>query len=202
LTAQTQALQPEKLKNIEAGAKWDITPAVSATAAVYQLNRTNTRAPDPSDPTRFVLTGASRTRGIELGIAGQVLEHWQVLGGYAYQDAVITRSTSAAAAGAKVALVPAHTFSLWNKVDLTSRWSAGIGLIAQAHQYAAVDNSVKLPGFLRADAAVYYRLAAGMALQVNVENLFDRRYILTADGNNNISPGSTRAVRARLTTTF
>ncbi len=38
--------------------------------------------------------------------------------------------------------------------------------------------------------------------QLNVENLFNRRYIATADGNNNITPGSPRAVRALLVAAF
>jgi len=40
------------------GLKWDIRPTLNLTAAIYQLDRTNTRAADPNDPARTVLTGA------------------------------------------------------------------------------------------------------------------------------------------------
>jgi len=35
--------------------------------------------------------------------------------------------------------------------------------------------------------------------QINVENVFDRRYFITSHSNNNISPGSPRAPRVSLT---
>jgi catecholate siderophore receptor len=41
-----------------------------------------------------------------------------------------------------------------------------------------------------------------MRLAVNVENMFDREYFPTADGNNNISPGAPRNVRLTLSAMF
>jgi hypothetical protein len=66
-----EALKPEKFDNYEVGAKWEPIPGLLATLAVYQLDRTNTRAPDPADPARIVLTGAQRSRGIEIGLGTQ-----------------------------------------------------------------------------------------------------------------------------------
>src|SRR5262249_28671133 len=65
LTAVTQALAPERFTNIEAGAKWQPFDQLRLTAAAYRLDRTNTRALDPTDPTRFVQTGRSRSTGME-----------------------------------------------------------------------------------------------------------------------------------------
>ena len=68
--------------------------------------------------------------------------------------------------------------------------------------FAAIDNTVSLPGYARADAAVYYTLTERMRLQANVENLLNHRYFLNADSNANISPGSTRALRIGLVARF
>jgi catecholate siderophore receptor len=68
--------------------------------------------------------------------------------------------------------------------------------------FAAIDNTVILPGYTRADAAMFLSLTERMRLQANVENLFDRRYYVNADSNTNISPGSPRAVRVALTARF
>jgi catecholate siderophore receptor len=68
--------------------------------------------------------------------------------------------------------------------------------------FAAVDNTVVLPGYTRADAAVFYNFNEKWRLQANLENLLDRRYYLNADSNNNISPGSPRALRIGLTARF
>jgi catecholate siderophore receptor len=68
--------------------------------------------------------------------------------------------------------------------------------------YAAIDDTLTLPGHTRVDAAVYFALSRRVRLQANVENLFDQRYYVNADNNTNISPGFPRAVRIGLTTAF
>src|SRR5206468_2215785 len=65
LDATLQALRPERFDNYEIGAKWAVTSGLLFTAAAYRLDRTNTRTADPADPSRIVLTGAQRSRGIE-----------------------------------------------------------------------------------------------------------------------------------------
>ncbi len=202
LATNTQGLKPEEMRNYEVGAKWDVTPDFAATAAVFRLDRANTRAVDPTDPTRFVQTGESRTKGVELGLSGRVTDEWQVMAGYAYQDAKIVSTTSAARAGATVGLVPKHTLSLWNKYQFTPMWGAGVGLVHQSDQFATVDNAVTLPSYTRADAAVYFTLNDSWRAQLYLENLFGAKYYLTADNNNNITPGSERAARFTVTAKF
>jgi catecholate siderophore receptor len=68
--------------------------------------------------------------------------------------------------------------------------------------YAAIDDAVTLPSFTRIDAGGYYSIARYLRIQVNVENLFDKEYYATAHSNNNISPGSPRAVRVAAVTDF
>ena len=68
--------------------------------------------------------------------------------------------------------------------------------------FAAVDNTVTLPGYTRVDAAVFYSLTERWRLQANLENLLDKKYYLNADSNTNISPGSPRALRVGLTARF
>jgi catecholate siderophore receptor len=68
--------------------------------------------------------------------------------------------------------------------------------------FAAIDDAVVLPGYLRADAAVYYSLTERVRVQGNIENLFNRRYYLNADSNTNISPGASRTVRVGLVARF
>lgn len=202
LSASSQTLKPEKLENYEIGTKWDVNPKLNLSAAIYELDRTNTRANDPNNSGFFILTGESRTRGIEIAATGKITDKWQIIGGYAYQDAVITSTTSSAAAGKKVGLVPHNTFSLWNKYDLTNKWAAALGAVSQSGQYATVDNTVRLKGFTRFDGAAYYKINPSYRIQLNVENIFDRGYIQTAHNNNNIQPGSPRAFKVSLVADF
>jgi catecholate siderophore receptor len=149
-----------------------------------------------------VQTGSQRTNGCEIGAAGRITRVWQITGGYAYQDAFVTRATIVARAGSLVAQVPHNTFSLWNNYQIFPRVGAGLGLLNRSDMFAAIDNTVVLPRYTRADAAVFFSLTERTRLQVNVENVFDKKYYINADGNNNISPGSSRALRAGLTARF
>ena len=202
LTAVTQQMKPERFANYEVGAKWDARADLSLTTALYRLDRTNTRATDPNDPTRIVQTGGQRTNGFELGINGTVTHAWKVMGGYAHQNAFVTSATTAARAGAQVGQVPHHTFSLWNNYQVMSKVGAGIGIVRRSDMFAAIDDSVTLPGYTRADAALFLSLTDRTRLQVNIENVFNRIYYVNADSNTNISPGSPRAVRVALSAGF
>ena len=202
LTTITQQVKPEKFTNYEVGLKWEASRNLALTTAVYRLDRTNTRSTDPNDPTRIVQTGSQRTNGMEVGATGQVTRKWQLAGGYAYQDAFVTNATAAAKAGAQVGQVAHHVFSLWNNYRVLPRVGAGLGVTNRSNMFATIDNSVVLPSYTRADAALFFSLSEKIRLQANVENLFDRKYFVNADSNTNISPGSPRAIRVGLVATF
>ena len=199
LTITTATLEPEKFTNREIGAKWDAGSAVALTGALYRLDRTNTTAPDPANAGLVVQTGAQRTTGWELGATGSPSAAWQLVAGVGAQRATIVSTTSAAKAGATVALVPSTSWSLWNRYQLTRRLGVGLGVVSQTKTYAAVDNTVTLPGFTRLDGAAYFALRGDARLQVNLENLLDTRYYATSQGNNNIMPGAPTMVRIGLT---
>jgi catecholate siderophore receptor len=135
-------------------------------------------------------------------VNGNITARWSVAGGYAYQNAFITQSTASAAAGKQVGQVPHNSFSIWNKYQLLKKLAVGLGLIRRSDMFAAVDNSVVLPGYTRADAGVFYNFNEKWRLQGNIENLFDTRYFLNADGNTNISPGSPRTAKVSLIARF
>jgi catecholate siderophore receptor len=78
----------------------------------------------------------------------------------------------------------------------------GVGVIYQDDMFAAIDDAVTLPSFVRVDAAAYYTVNRWLRLQANIENLFDRTYYPTAHSSNNITPGSPRAVRLSVITGF
>ncbi|RFC31899.1 MAG: catecholate siderophore receptor [Candidatus Nitrotoga sp. MKT] len=203
LTVTNKALEPEKFKNVEVGAKWDIYPNLALTTAVFQLDRTNVILPDPNNAALSVLGGGQRNKGLELGLAGRVTSAWSVMGGYTYQDGEITNSQSATAKkGAVLAELPKNTFSLWNRYDFAPGWGVGLGVINRGAMYTSTDNTVRLPGFTRVDAAVYAKIDKNMRAQLNIENLFDKNYYASAHNNNNITPGSPIAARVSLIANF
>jgi len=71
-------------------------------------------------------------------------------------------------------------------------------VIRRSDMFAATDSGVPpaptiLPGYTRVDAAAFFTLTDKIRLQVNIENVLDKKYYVNADNNNNISPGSPRA---------
>lgn len=198
LDITNQALEPEEFENLEIGAKWDIHSGIALTAALFQLDRTNVVIPDPNDPTVSILVDGQRTKGIEFGASGQISEAWSIQGGYAYQDGELT----AALGGTRLAQLPKHVASLWNRYDLTAAWGFGLGVVHQTEMFAAADNAVTLPEFTRVDAAVFFSPNDRLRMQLNVENLLDEQYYPNAHNNNNITPGSPLAVRVGVTARF
>jgi len=203
LSNVNKGLKPEKFINYEVGGKWEIKPELLATLAVYRLNRTNVAVPNAVTGIVDQLVDGQRTKGVEVGISGDVTRNWHVHGGFAYQDAKLTAKASATAlAGATVQNVPKHTLSLWNRYDLTPAFGAGLGLIHRGDSYTSTANAVTLPAYTRIDAALFMALSANYKAQLNVENLADKRYYALANGDNNITPGSPRAFRASLHGSF
>ncbi|MEQ1929591.1 MAG: TonB-dependent siderophore receptor [Parvularculaceae bacterium] len=198
LTATLAALEPESFENIEFGVKWDMAPRLALTAAVYRLDRENTRAVDPLT-LLTVLTGAQRSKGVEIGLAGAITDNWDVFAGYAYQDAEITRTTTAAPAGRNLPLVPQQSFSLWTSWRILPRLRLGGGVVHQSDRFTTLSNAVVMPDFTRIDAAIFYEFSDCLEMQVNIENIADELYFPTAHNDNNITPGAPRSVRAALT---
>jgi catecholate siderophore receptor len=197
LDVTTQALRPERFDNYEIGAKWEPIPGLLATVALYRLDRTNTRALDPAT-NLTVLTGAQRSKGLEIGLERNITDKWQISAGYALQEAEITRTTAAAPKGREVPLVPRHQFSVWNRYNVGEALGFGLGVVAATRSYASIGNAVALPGYARVDAAIFYALSDGIEAQVNVENLLGADYFPTGHSDNNIAPGAPTTARATL----
>lgn len=207
LTVINQSFAPEKFINYEVGAKWDLNSSLAFTAAIYKLERQNVQItdPDPSNSSNQILVDGQETKGIELGVSGNITDKWSVLGGYAYQEGEITKQqgfgSGAILKGTQLAQTPKHTFSFWNRYDFNVIWSAAVGVISRSEMYAALptaSESTILPGYARLDAAVFAKLNKNTRFQVNIENLTNKEYALFAHNNNNITPGSPISGRATL----
>ena len=96
--------------------------------------------------------------------------------------------------GNRVQLVPYNQFAWWNKYQFTPTWAAALGVIYFGDSLHPPTTAC-VSEFVRFDAAVYAKIDEMWRVQLNVENIFNKGYWATADGNNNISPGQPRTVR-------
>ena len=203
LTTGSALIAPQKFENTEVGVKWNIVPRLQYSAAIYQLNRTN--VPLAIGGGLFAISGSNIIKGFETALTGYVTKDWQAMLGYAYTDARLGSDTNSSTSlvpapptflkGNRVQLVPFNQVSLWNKYQIDPMWGAGLGVIYFSDSYASSDDFVKLPGFVRVDAALYLKINQTWSGQLNVENVFNKGYWASADGDNNISPGQGRTFR-------
>lgn len=184
ITTTNNNLSPERSRNIEIGAKWDvIDQRLSLTAALFQTDKTNARVSDGLGGT--INAGSQRVRGAELGWAGSLTNHWRVFGGYSYLDAITTDAGPAAAPGASglpMVMVPKHNLTLWTDYEVMPKFTLGAGMTLSSLTYASVSPTTRkwTPGYARFDAMATYRVSRTIDLQLNVQNIFDKKYYSSA----------------------
>jgi catecholate siderophore receptor len=194
LAANNQELEPERTRNLEAGAKADLLHGtLTASAAVFRLDRTNIKTVDPQNPLLLILVGAQRTDGVEFNLTGRLWRALNVTGGYAFFDPLIRRSNSLSSGvpieGRVPALIAKRSGSLWATYFWNNGLGLGVGAFQASRRFTANDNLVALPGYVRFDAAIFYRLRH-WGVSLNTRNLLNRRYYESAQSNAQIYPGA------------
>ena len=189
LSLTSQALDAEEFENKEIGLKWNLSDALSLTAAAFEVERENGSAQDPTNPERSILTG-TETKGFEIQLVGLLTAEWTVNAGYSNLDGTeMGRVVDGNLANRDLAQLPEHMLTLWNQYQVADDWKVALGVIYQSEQYTSLSNAVELPDFWRVDAAVYYDHSEDLSLQLNVKNLFDEDYFPSAHNDNNIATG-------------
>lgn len=193
LSANNANLPPEQNQNYEIGAKWELFDSrLSATAALFRLEKTNARTTSPLDPNLQILAGEQRTDGFELGLSGEIMPNWDASVTYAYLDAEITKSNSSAVGsvsgirksyeGMTAINVPENSGVVWTTYHLTDNWEVGGGVYYASHRYADNVNEAVLPGYARLDAVLAYH-QKHYDVQLNVFNLTDTVYYESGQQN-------------------
>ncbi|GLQ20605.1 TonB-dependent receptor [Algimonas porphyrae] len=204
LDLDTASTRPQFTENLEAGAKWDVRPDLSVTAAIFQLDREGFTSIDPNNQQQLITIDGASVKGLELQLIGQLTQAWSINAGYSYLDGEVEDLSFAGGVvgaggldGNEPRQTPTHTLSVWNNYQLNDRLGLGLGATYQDSYFVREDNSVEVPDFVRVDAALFYDVSDDLRLQLNVENLFDTDYFPDAHSNDNISTGA--PINARFT---
>jgi iron complex outermembrane receptor protein len=193
ILANGEAAEPERGTQYEVGIKTEFLQGrLSSTLALYQLTRSNVLTPDLTDPFASVQTGKQRSRGLELDVAGEILPGWRVIASYAHTDAEITQDNEYEV-GNRLVNVPKNSASLWTTYEVQNGglkgFGFGVGLRYVGEREGDLENSFRLPSYLRTDATIFYRRNKFRAA-VNVNNVFDNEYFETAqNGRAGVFPG-------------
>ncbi|SMF55854.1 iron complex outermembrane recepter protein [Tistlia consotensis] len=201
-----QPFDPETGEQYEVGVKSELLDRrLSVTLAAFQLTRRNVLTADPDNSGFSVQTGEQRSRGLELDVTGEILPGWRVMASGAWIDAVVTKDNEIPV-GNRLNDVPEFSGSLWSTYELQEGELEGLGfgagLFAAGNREGDLDNSFEIGGYVRADAAVYYRYNENLKAAINVENLFDADYIEAARSRTEIYPGAPLTVLGTLSLKF
>lgn len=192
--------QPEQGTQYEVGVKADLSNRFSATLAFYDLTRTNITTRDPVNEGFSIQTGEQRSRGIEFNIGGEILPGWNIIAGYAYIDAQLTKDNTFPV-GNLLNNVSRNSLSLWTTYQIPQSFGFGLGLFYVDNRQVDLFNTLELPSYLRTDAAIYYQRDRFRAA-LNFTNLFDVGYFESGDSENEIVYGQPFTVRATLSWEF
>ena len=203
---------PEKSRNVEIGAKWDLFDNRALFGvALFHAEKYNERNTDPDTAaTQQLLSGKRFARGMEFNLAGRITPAWEIFYNHTWiPSARITRSNQVPAAsggGAQVegdrpGLTPKHSASLWTAYRLSPAWRVGAGLNFRSEQSPEGARNVLADSFVTLDAMAEYVINDRHTLKLNVTNLTDELY---ADGlyRGFYQPGAARKGQVTLTTLF
>ena len=197
----TSAFAPERGRSFEVGAKLDVPDRVTATLALYDIDKRNVLVSQFNPATALTdyrTAGRAISRGVELDVAGQVTRTLSLIGSYAYTHARTVEDP--AFSGNQLANVAPHTASLSAAYDVGAiagedRLRLGAGGRYVARRPGDDANSFWLASYVVADAFMTYdtQLAGRrVTFQFNLKNIFDRTYYTSAVNQYGVAIGDPR----------
>jgi iron complex outermembrane recepter protein len=203
-SADGEAFAPGRGTQYEIGIRADIDAQLFANLALYDLTRTNVTTTDPNDPTFSVQTGEQNSRGIELDINGEILPGWNVVAGYAYNDAKVTEDNTISV-GNRLFGAPEHSFNLWTTYRIQQGdlqgLGFGLGFNYVGDTQANLANTIELPSYFRTDAAIFYERDQFRAA-LNFRNLFDVEYYIGRGSDTFVYAGEPFTVQGTISWQF
>ena len=192
--ATNQALGPEKSRNIEVGAKWDIND-VHVTAAYFNLEKTDAKTTDLAGA--VTLLGDQEINGVEFTVAGAIVPKWNVYGGVSFMDGKVKKSAQLSEEGVILPYVPKAMLNLWSTYELPMRLTVGGGVNYSDGNYFnqtgtfnfVAGGTVSQPKYATNAAAIQaltkywvfnamasYPVNRHLTLQMNLNNIGNKKY--------------------------
>ena len=211
-SADNPAFDPEKARTVEVGTKWNVFgDQLRLSAALFRTVVSNLVAQDPMD-LQYYQIGHERVQGIEVGAVGQITRHWAISAGYTllntHADGGIVSSATTSSAPATdgsgtLAYTPRSSFTAWSTWRLPHRVTLGAGARYSGKMQRGHDGAIGTPAFTEAywvfDGMASYGINRRASLQLNVYNLFDRRYVAAINKSGyRYTPGAPRSAMLTL----
>lgn len=174
-------LKPEEARTFEVGTKWDLfNNRANLTAAVFRTEKQNTRI--QIDPTTSANAGKSKVDGFEISLNGKITDKWDVSTGYSYLDSEITDAAYNAVAqeGKPLPFVAKNSATLWSTYRVMPQLTLGAGVEYRDQVFVNTTAPKYLPTYTIYNAMAKYDVNKNVNLQLNINNISDKRYFTSA----------------------
>jgi outer membrane receptor for ferric coprogen and ferric-rhodotorulic acid len=185
-------IAPVRGEDYEAGFKGEFMGGqVNASLSAFRINNSGKATLDASTANPclpyyvssncYTSGGKQRSEGWEAEVSGEVLKGLQLMGGYTNTRTRFLSDGSAANVGMPLRSIdPRHllrVFATWRPDGVLQGWSFGGGAQAQSDGFVKAGTvTSRQGGYTILNAMAGYRFNKTYALQVNVNNLGDKRY--------------------------
>jgi iron complex outermembrane recepter protein len=188
-------LRPALSRNLELGAKWQISQVLEFDAAAFRSDTRNELAVETSESgrTTYQNVGNARRQGVEFSLAGQLGHDWQLSAAFThlqarFRSAFFTclttpcpKPTMPVAAGTRIPGVPDNYGSLRLQHGADLGWREGVDLTGLGPVTVNDTGTQQAAGYglIGVDTSYTFALTENAQLQLSarVDNLANRRYI-------------------------
>ncbi|MBL9201697.1 MAG: TonB-dependent receptor [Opitutaceae bacterium] len=199
IDADGNASEPIESKALDAGIKTELLGGrLASTIAYYKIDRGNLSYADTAKQLAtgrspyFIFGNSEASEGIETEINWAPSDAYNLLVGWAHTTkAETSKSNNATFVGRRFGGIPENTYTVWNRYAFRNGPLKNFAVAGGLQHNDATNLSqdpqiqVTLPSFTVFNLMLSYRFKVGerdYRAQLNVKNLFDKRYREGADG--------------------
>lgn len=190
--------KPEQGTTWEVGSKWQISPKLFASVALYRIDEKDMSLSINGD-TREI--DKARSSGAEFELNGEILPDWDLSASYSYDKAeIVNDGENSANNGNRLQNAPKHSGALYLSHNLSVNAIPGDFRIGGGARYIGTragdpENSFTLPDYVVADSFIAWNnrlFGEKTQLRFNLNNIFNKHYYTSSGGNLRVREGATR----------
>lgn len=184
ISAGGHGLVPEQIRQDELGLKFNLLDdKLQARASAFRLKSDYTNLPQPWMTSYYVTFPGQRLRGVEAEVSGRLRPGWEVIANFTNLDSRLNDTSYPVywMGIDEISTIPGQPKRFWRawtsyafQNEPLKNFGGTFGMTSVSGSYADVHGEVRVPGYLRLDASVFYR-QADFSIELGVKNLANER---------------------------
>ena len=199
--------EAEEGGSLETGLKFEsLNKRFGGTLSLYQIDKENVLTGSDPSGNYSIAAGEVRSKGIEIDINGKVTDNVKITTNYAYTNTEITKDSGGAVdyltgnvvnlEGKELSNVPKHSggvLAMWeDSLSSSSSYGIGSGISYVGKREGNYINSFTLPSYTTVKLVSYWKADKNLTLKFNIDNLFDKEYIVSSYDRSWLTPSDPR----------